>query len=109
MASNKEVHANSFGEAFVNFFKGIAKYFTDFGKAISKGDVAVKLSTVLMGAGYFARKKFVVGFLTMLLEAAFVFMCIFYAAPNLAKFGTLGDTVRSTQFDPLTMQNTVIE
>lgn len=109
MASNKEVHANSFGEAFVYFFKGIAKYFTDFGKAISKGDVAVKLSTVLMGAGYFARKKLVVGFLTMLLEAAFVFMCIFYAAPNLAKFGTLGDTVRSTQFDPLTMQNTVIE
>lgn len=109
MASNKEVHAKTFGEAFVNFFKGIAKYFTDFGKAISKGDVAVKLSTVLMGAGYFARKKFVVGFLTMLLEAAFVFMCIFYAAPNLAKFGTLGDTVRSTQFDPLTMQNTVIE
>lgn len=109
MASNKEVHAKTFGEAFVNFFKGIAKYFTDFGKAISKGDVAVKLSTVLMGAGYFARKKYVVGFLTMLLEAAFVFMCIFYAAPNLAKFGTLGDTVRSTQFDPLTMQNTVIE
>lgn len=109
MASNKEVHAKTFGKAFVNFFKGIAKYFTDFGKAILKGDVAVKLSTVLMGAGYFARKKFVVGFLTMLLEAAFVLMCIFYAAPNLAKFGTLGDTVRSTQFDPLTMQNTVIE
>ncbi len=109
MASNKEVHAKTFGEAFVNFFKGIANYFTDFGKAITKGDVAVKLSTVLMGAGYFARKKFVVGFLTMLLEAAFVLMCIFYAAPNLAKFGTLGDTVRSTQFDPLTMQNTVIE
>ena len=108
MASNKEVHANNFGEAFVNFFKGIANYFTDFGKAISKGDIAVKLSTVLMGAGYFARKKIVVGLLTMLLEAAFIFMCIFYAAPNLAKFGTLGDTVRSTQFDPLTMQNTVI-
>ncbi len=109
MASNKEVHAKNIGEAFEYFFKGIANYFTDFGKAISKGDLAVKLSTVLMGAGYFARKKFVVGFLTMLIEAAFIFMCIFYAAPNLAKFGTLGDTVRSTQFDPLTMQNTVIE
>ena len=109
MASNKEVHASSIGEAFEMFFKNIKNYFADFGKALSKGDIAVKLSTVLMGAGYFARKKFIVGLLTMLMEAAFIFMCIFYAAPNLAKFGTLGDTVRSTQFDPLTMQNTVIE
>ena len=109
MASNKEVHASSAGEAFVNFFKGIKAYFTDFGTAISKGDTAVKLSTVLMGAGYFARNKIVVGLLTMIYEVLFVLMCIFYAAPNLAKFGTLGTTVRSTAFDPVTMQNTVIQ
>ena len=50
MASKKEVHASSAGEAIVNFFKDFKNYFTDFGKAISNGDAAVKLSTVLMGA-----------------------------------------------------------
>ncbi|MBP3809338.1 MAG: sugar ABC transporter permease [Clostridiales bacterium] len=108
MASKKEVHASSAGEAIVNFFKDFKNYFTDFGKAISNGDAAVKLSTVLMGAGYFARKRIVVGILTTIYEALFVLMCIFYATPNLAKFGTLGTTVRSTSFDPVTMQNTVI-
>ena len=109
MARKNEVHASSTGEAFANFFKGIGEYFSDFGKAIVKGDIGVKLSTVIMGAGYFARKKFVMGILATLFEALFVIMCIFYAAPNLAKFGTLGDTVRQTSFDPVTMQNTVIK
>ena len=109
MASKHEVHATSAREAFTNFFKGIGEYFSDFGRALSKGDLGVKLSTVIMGAGYFARKKYIVGILATLIEVLFILMCVFYAAPNLAKFGTLGDTVRSTSFDPVTMQNTVIE
>lgn len=108
MASKHEIHASNTAEAFANFFKGIGEYFSDFGRAISKGDLGVKLSTVFMGAGYFARKKFIVGCLMTLIEAFFIVMCIFYAAPNLAKFGTLGTTVRQTAFDPVTMQNTVI-
>jgi arabinogalactan oligomer/maltooligosaccharide transport system permease protein len=34
-------------------------------------------------------------------------MCIFYAAPNLAKFGTLGTVQFEQVFDPITMQSTV--
>jgi len=109
MASNKEVHASSFGEGFVNFFRGIGEYFAEFGKALAKGDLWVKLSTVIMGAGCFGRGKYILGVIITLIEALFIYMCIGYAAPNLSKFGTLGDTVRETQFDPLTMQNTVIE
>lgn len=72
------------------FFKAIGRYFKNFGVAFAKGDIWVKLSTVIMGAGYFARKQIVNGLIMLIVEAAFVLMCVGYAAPNLAKFGTLG-------------------
>lgn len=88
------------------FFKAIGRYFKNFGVAFAKGDIWVKLSAVIMGAGYFARKQIVNGLLMILVEAAFVAMCVFYAAPNLAKFGTLGTVQFEQTFDPLTMQTT---
>ena len=72
------------------FFKAIGRYFKNFGVAFAKGDIWVKLSAVIMGAGYFARKQIVNGLIMLIVEAAFVLMCVGYAAPNLAKFGTLG-------------------
>ena len=59
-----------------------------------------------MGAGYFARKQIVNGLIMLIVEAAFVLMCVGYAAPNLAKFGTLGTVKFEQVFDPLTMQTT---
>lgn len=85
----------------------IGNYFKNLGIAFAKGDVWVKLSAVFMGAGYFARKQIVNGILMFLVEAVFIVMCVGYATPNLAKFGTLGTVQFEQVFDPLTMTSTV--
>ncbi len=82
-------------------------YFKEFGTAIAKGDLGVKLSLLIMGAGYFARKQIINGLIMIALEAVFIIMCIFYAAPNLAKFGTLGTVQFEQVFDPLTLTSKV--
>ena len=50
----------------------IIKFFTDFFDAIAKGDLAVKLSLLFMGAGYFARKQIVKGIIMMVTELVFI-------------------------------------
>ena len=87
--------------------RAIGRYFGDFGTAVVKGDAAVKSSLLFMGVGYAARKQWLKSIVVTLLEISFVIVCIFYAAPNLAKFGTLGTVEREAIFDPLTMQQTV--
>lgn len=90
-----------------NFFKSIGNYFKEFATALAKGDIGVKLSLFVMGAGYFARKQIINGLIMIALEAVFIIACVFYAAPNLAKFGTLGTVQFEQIFDPLTMTKTV--
>lgn len=85
----------------------IGNYFKNLGVALAKGDIWVKLSTVLMGAGYIARKQIINGIIMFMVEALFVVLCIGYAAPNLSKFGTLGTVQFEQVFDPLTMTSTV--
>ncbi|MCI8773185.1 MAG: sugar ABC transporter permease [Lachnospiraceae bacterium] len=82
-------------------------YFKDFGTAVAKGDMGVKLSLLVMGAGYFARKQIINGLIMIALEIVFIMTCVFYAAPNLAKFGTLGTVQFEQVFDPLTMTSKV--
>lgn len=88
------------------FFKSIGKWFKNFGTAVVKGDAAVKLSLLVMGTGYFARKQIIKGIIMTVTQILFVLFCIFYAAPNLAKFGTLGTVQFAQEFDPLTMKTT---
>ena len=83
------------------------KYFKDFGTAVAKGDLGVKLSLLVMGAGYIARKQIINGLIMIALEIVFIVTCVFYAAPNLAKFGTLGTVQFEQVFDPLTMTSKV--
>lgn len=85
----------------------IGNYFKNLGVAFAKGDVWVKLSAVLMGTGYIARKQIVNGIIMFMVEALFAVMCIGYAAPNLAKFGTLGTVQFEQVFDPLTLTSMV--
>lgn len=85
----------------------IGNYFKDFGVAVAKGDIWVKLSLLVMGAGYFARKQIINGLIMTALEIVFGIMCAFYALPNLAKFGTLGTVQFEQVFDPLTLTSTV--
>ena len=82
-------------------------YFQNWGTAIGRGDLWVRLSTVLMGAGYFARKQILNGIIMSVLEVLFVVFCVRYAAPNLSRFGTLGTVQFEQIFDPLTLSGTV--
>lgn len=85
----------------------IGNYFKNFGVAVANGDIWVKLSLVFMGAGYLARKQIVNGLIMLALEVVFGIMCVFYAIPNLADFGTLGTVQFEQVFDPLTLTSTV--
>ena len=89
------------------FFNSVGDYFKELGTALSKGSLGVKLSTVLMGAGYFHNAQIMRGVLTFLIEAAFIVYLAVSGIPSLSKFGTLGTVKREAVFDPLTMQNTV--
>ena len=82
-------------------------YFKTFGTALAKGDIWVKISTVFMGAGYFARKQIINGILMTLVEVGFIVFCVLFGAPNLAKFNTLGEVQAEFIFDPLTLQTTM--
>lgn len=78
-----------------------------FGTALAKGDIWVKLSTVIMGAGYFARKQIVNGILMTAVEIGFILLLVLFGVPSLAKFGTLGEVQMEQTFDPLTLQSTM--
>ena len=80
---------------------------TTFATALAKGDIWVKLSTVIMGAGYFARKQIVNGILMTAVEIGFILLVVLFGVPSLSKFGTLGDVQMELKFDPLTLQSTI--
>ena len=88
-------------------FKPLADYFKDLGSAFGKGSIAVKLSALFMGLGYFSCGQIIKGILTFLAEAGFIVYLVLLGGPSLSKFGTLGTVKREAVFDPITMQNTV--
>lgn len=78
-----------------------------FGDALTKGDIWVKLSAIIMGAGYFARKQIVNGILMTAVEIGFILLVVLFGVPSLSKFDTLGDVQMEQTFDPLTLQSTM--
>ena len=89
------------------FFKKIGSFFTDFGTSFVQGDIFVKLSALIMGAGYFRRKQFAKGILMTLVELVFILYSGIVAFPILAKFGTLGTVEQAMVYNPATMKNEV--
>ncbi len=89
------------------FGKTFVKYFKDFGTAVAKGDKAVKLSLILMGFGFFARKQLMKGIIISVVEILYILLLVFWAVPNLADFGTLGTVQLEMVFDPATGKNIV--
>lgn len=87
--------------------KKIADIIKEFGLSIVKGDIWVKLSLIIMGAGYFARKQIVKGIIMTLFEVVFIAFMAVVGMPNLSKFGTLGTVQFEQEFDILTMTNKV--
>lgn len=94
-----------FKAAISGFFGSIGDFFRDFAVAVSKGDVFVKLSLIIMGAGYIRRRKYLYGILMMAFEGVFIWFCATFAAHNLSRFGTLGTVQAESYFDPVTFTN----
>ena len=93
--------------SFRRFILAVASVFTEFYRDIKEGDLWVRLSLILFGAGYFARKQIVKGLLVTIFQA---FIFIFYPIalwPYLSKFNTLGTVKRAAVFNPETMKNEV--
>lgn len=91
--------------AMKTFFGSIAGFFKEFGEAVTKGDIFVKLSLLWMGAGYIKRKQYIKALLVTLLEVALIYFTIGFAADYVAKFGTLGTVQQESVFNIKTMQN----
>lgn len=89
------------------FFKKIGNHFKDFGVAVKNGDIWVKLSLIIMGAGYFGRKQIVRGILMTLLEVGVIASIVSVFGPYMAKLNTLGTVQREEIFDIVTMKKTV--
>lgn len=85
---------------FLGFFKSLAADFT-------QGDVFVKLSLLVMGAGYFRRKQYIKGILVTVFQVVIILFAINFAAPNLSKYSTLGTVKSETVFNPVTMKNEI--
>ena len=92
------------GSAISGFFAVIARFFSEFGTAMAKGDVFVKLSLLWWGAGYFRRKQYVKAILMTLLEIAAIVFTLNFAMAYVPKFGTLGTVQAEQVFNMQTMQ-----
>ena len=92
------------GSAISGFFAVIARFFSEFGTAMAKGDVFVKLSLLWWGAGYFRRKQYVKAILMTLLEIAVIAFTLNFAMAYVPKFGTLGTVQAEQVFNMQTMQ-----
>ena len=82
-----------------------ARFFTQFAMDVAQGDIWVKLSLVICGAGYFARKQYVRGVIATLLEAFLLFFFPTAMWPYLSKFGTLGTVKMTRTYNAATGKN----
>lgn len=92
------------GSAISGFFAAIARFFLEFGTAMAKGDLFVKLSVIFWGAGYLRRKQYVKALLMTLLEIALIVFTLGFAMDYVPKFGTLGTVQAEQVFNIQTMQ-----
>ena len=87
------------------FFGSIGGFFKEFGEAVAKGDIWVKLSLIWMGAGCIGRKQIIKGILLTLLEAAVIVFTFGFAMDYVPKFASLGTVQQESVFNIVTMQN----
>lgn len=87
--------------------KNLGNIFKNFGEAVIKGSIWVKLSLLIMGAGYIGCGQVIKGILMTIVQAVFVLYMILVGAPYLSKFGTLGTVQFEKVFNVVTMKNEV--
>ncbi len=90
-----------------NFFKAVGGFFKEFGVALAKGSIFVKLSLIIMGIGYFRRKSFFKGILVTVFEAVIIAFTKIVAIPYISKYNTLGTVQYASVYNPNTMKNEI--
>ena len=80
------------------FFKGVVIDFVE-------GDIFVKLSVLVMGAGFFRRRQIAKGLIMTIFQVVIIFFAFTFAAHYLSRFGTLGIVEFETIFNPNTLRN----
>ena len=99
MAKEEKKEKKSFAQT------AFARYFSDLGEAVGKGDWKVKSSLLVMGTGFFMRKQIIKGILITLVELAYILCFVFYSLPYLSKFSTLGTVeYQDPKINPLTFE-----
>ena len=83
----------------------IGDFFKDIALDFAQGDAFVKLSALIMGAGYFRRKQIIKGVIMTLFQAVIIFFAATFAAHYLSRIGTLGTVEFESVFNPDTMKN----
>lgn len=87
------------------FFRAIGGFFSNFGTAVAKGDVFVKLSLLWWGAGYARRKQYAKAVIMTVLEVALVLFTLGFAMEYVPKFASLGTVKPEKVFNMKTMKN----
>lgn len=100
-----EKNTNSAVSAAGGFFKAIGGFFSDFGTAVSKGDIWVKLSLLWMGAGYAKRKQYIKAAIMTILEIVLILFTVNFAMEYVPKFASLGTVKPEKVFNMKTMKN----
>ena len=86
---------------------GIAKYFADFGNALSHGDIWTKLSLLILGAGYAGHGQVIKGILMTIIEIGVFLFTGLISLPYMKKLDTLGTVQREEVLDLTTLTKTV--
>lgn len=76
-------------------------------EALKHGDAATRLSMIIMGAGYFARKQYIKGILMTAIEVLFFLYTFRFSWQYICKLNTLGTVQREEYLDLTTLQKTV--
>ena len=100
-----EKNKSSAVSAVGSFFKAIGGFFSDFGTAVSKGDIWVKMSLLWMGAGYAKRKQYIKAAIMTILEIALILFTVNFAMEYVPKFASLGTVKPEKVFNMKTMKN----
>lgn len=85
----------------------LAKYFEEFGTAVTKGDIWTKLSLVILGAGYVGHGQVIKGILMTLVEIGIFLFTGMISLPYMKKLNTLGTVQREEVLDLTTLTKTV--
>lgn len=88
------------GKFFKNLFIGIGTGVKGYGSRFANGDIATKLSYIVMGFGNFTRGQVGKGLMFLILEILYIVYMATFGITYLSKFNTLGTQAPEKVLDP---------